>query len=260
MVSRVGGAATGALTGAATGASLGSIVPGIGTGLGAIGGGLIGGLSGYFGSTPDEYGQVNLQTPEQQDALSQLLGMLTQSGGEGGNYQLAQSYLGSLLNRDPAAYDRFAAPYLQEFEQQTIPRISQRFEGLGGGLGGGIPTSSGFGQALGGSAAQLQSDLARRFSELQYGAAGQASNQYNNLANLGLNQRAFQPTYQPGSTGIAGGLGQGLASGLGQQAGKTLMETLQNFLKNKATGTDPQNASPQPGQNPFTGKFYGGIT
>lgn len=230
----------GALGGAGSGAALGSAFPGIGTAVGAVGGGVLGGLGSLFGQS-DEFKQLPTQNPQQQQALSQLLGNLQQQGGPGGNYQKAQDYLGQLLSRDPQAYDRFAAPYLQQFQSQIIPMIAERFATQGGGMGG---ASSGFSQQLGQAGAGLQSNLAGLFANLQQNAAGQATNQYNQLANQGLGTNPFENLFIRGNTGVGGAVAGGLAQGLGQYGGSSLMQQLVSHLsgmnQNKATGTDVQ--------------------
>lgn len=224
MSGRAGAGFSGALGGAGSGALAGSFFGPVGTGIGAGLGALLGGIGGYSSFKPDRFRTRTLYTPQQTSALNQLLGNLQQMGGENGNYQAAQSYLGSLLSRDPQVYDRFAAPYLQQFEQETIPKLAERFAGLGA-MGGGL-SSSGFAQALGGAGAGLQSNLANLFANLQYGAAGDISNQYNQLANLGLGQRTFENFYQPGSAGLAGQLaGSGLGA-LGSLGEASLMQKL----------------------------------
>jgi len=229
--------AGGALAGAGTGAGIGSSfgLPGL-----AIGGG-IGGLAGLLAplfQKDEEYGQQGTLSPEQQQMMSQISGQMGQMGGQGGAYGQANQYLQDLLNRDPGVYDRFAAPYMQQFQQQILPQLGERFAGMGGGLGGGAGSSSGFAQALGGAGADLQSRLAGLFSNLQQGAAGQAMNQYNSLGQLGLGTKAIQPTYQPGSQGPLAGLISGGASGLAEGLGKYGPRMFGNNQANRATGTD----------------------
>lgn len=223
------GAASGALGGAATGATLGSIIPGIGTTLGALGGGLLGGLGGWFTSEPDQVHQATTQTPEQQEFLRQMLSQL-QGGGTNENYQAAQGYLSQLLQNDPASYEKFAAPYMQQFQQQTVPRLAERFAGMGGGLGGGALSSSGFAQALGGAGSDLQARLAQLYSGRQMDAANQSMGNYTNLASLGLGQRGFENYYQPGSPGIGGALIGGLAGGVGKASSAALIAKLMEAL------------------------------
>lgn len=169
-----------------------------------------------FGSK-DKMSQVSTLDPSQKQALQSILGQLGSMSGGGGAYSGAQNYLSSLLSGDPNAFAQFEAPYRQEFEQQTIPMLAERFAGLSP-MGGGL-SSSGFGQALGGAGAQLQAQLAGLHGNLRQGAASQAMGQFNNLANLGLGTRTFENVYQPGSTGLMGGALQGLGSGLGMGLG-----------------------------------------
>jgi hypothetical protein len=169
-----------------------------------------------FGSG-DKTSQLSTLDPNQQQALQGILGQLGSMSGGGGAYSGAQNYLSSLLSGDPNAFAQFEAPYRQEFESKTVPMLAERFAGLSP-MGGGL-SSSGFGQALGGAGAQLQSQLAGLHGQLRQGAAGQAMGQFNNLAGLGLGTRSFENMYQPGSTGLVGGALQGLGSGVGMGLG-----------------------------------------
>ena len=164
------------------------------------------------------------KTPEQQQFLQQLLGLLGQSQGPGGSYSGAQNYLSSLLSGDPNAFSQFEAPYRQEFEQRTIPGLAERFAGANA-MGGGL-SSSGFGQALGGAGAQLQSQLAGLHGALRQGAAGQALGQFNNLAGLRLGTSSFENVLRPGHGGLFGNALSGLFGGLGTGSGLGLMRLL----------------------------------
>ena len=99
-----------------------------------------------------------------------------------------------MLSGSPEAYEKFAAPHLRQFQEQTIPMLAERFAGLGGGLGGGALGSTGFGQAVGGAGAQLQSNLANLYAQLQQQAAQSAFGNYNQLSSLALGLSPFQPT------------------------------------------------------------------
>ena len=177
-------------------------------------------------------GDKNIQrgtlTGGQQQGLDQILNQLKSMAGQGGAYSGAQNYLQGLLSGDPNAFAQFEAPYRQQFEQQTLPGIAERFAGLNP-MGGGL-SSSGFGQALGGAGAQLQAQLAGLHGGLRNQAVGQAFGQYNQLANQGLGTRAFENQYQPGSGGLFGGLGTGAAQGFGQLGGMAgLLKLLSMF-------------------------------
>jgi hypothetical protein len=250
-----GSATSGALSGAATGASLGSFIPGIGTAIGAAGGGILGGLAGLFGggAKKDKTRQFENLLPEQKNQLLNILQQMGALQGPQGSYGMAQNYLNDMISGSPEAYSRFAAPYETQFQEQTLPGIAERFAGLGGGLGGGALSSSGFAQALGGAGTQFRSNLAGLYAQLQQQAANQALGQYNNLASLGLGIRPFENAYQPGSTGFAGGAGagllQGIGAGIGQGFGTGLSGKIAAAMNNPnvgpTTGTTPASKTIQ---------------
>ena len=192
--------------------------------------GAVTGLAGLFGigQKKDKFHQLPTLNKQQQGGLSGLFGQL--QGGVGQNYGAATDYLSQMLSGSPEAYNRFAAPYRTEFQEQTIPRLAERFAGIGGGLGGGALGSSGFGQAIGGAANQFQSNLANLYAQLQQQAAQSAMGQYGGLLGMGLNTRAFENLYQPGSTGLAGGILGGMGQGFGQGAGLNFGNQFQNWF------------------------------
>ena len=127
-------------------------------------------------------------------------------GGQNGGYGLANQYYNNLLGENQSqAFDQFSAPYLQQFQEQMLPQIAERFAGAG------ALSSSGFGQALGGAASGLQAQLAKLFSDLQSQAAGQQYGQYNQLSQMGLNYEPFQYTKNKGSKGFGGSFAEGLS-------------------------------------------------
>jgi hypothetical protein len=164
----------------------------------------------------------------QMQGLEGILSQLKQMMGSGGAYSGANNYLSQILSNDPNAMAQFEAPYRQQFESQTVPMLAERFAGMSP-TGGGL-SSSGFGQALGGAGAQLQSQLAGLHGSLRQGAAGQAMGQFNNLANLGLGSRSFENYAQPGSGGLFGNLLSGFSGGAGQGGGMALMMKLLPLL------------------------------
>lgn len=165
----------------------------------------------------DKITQQSTLDPGQQQFLQQMLSQLGGGGGVGQNFGQANDFLSRILSNDPNTMAQFEAPYRQQFEQQTLPGIAERFAG-GNAMGGGL-SSSGFGQALGGAGAQLQAQLAGLHGQLQQGASQQAMGQYNNMAGLGLGTRSFENIFQPGSGGLMGGALSGLGSGLGMGLG-----------------------------------------
>lgn len=180
----------------------------------------------------DKMSQTPTLDPSQMQFLQQLLGQLGGGGGVGQNFGAANDYISRILSNDPNTIAQFEAPYRQQFEQQTLPGIAERFAGANP-MGGGL-SSSGFGQALGGAGAQLQAQLAGLRGQLQQGASQQAMGQYNQLANLGLGTRTFENTFQPGSGGLLGGalsgLGSGLGMGLGFGGGSGILSALKSLF------------------------------
>jgi hypothetical protein len=166
---------------------------------------------------PDTLNKVATGTPEQDqlhnNILSQAMGMSQQGGG----YDLANQYYNNLLGANQQqAFGQFSAPYMQQFQEQMLPQIAERF------AGGGALSSSGFGQAVGGAASGLQAQLAQLFSQLQSQAAGQQYGQYNQLAQTGLNHQPFAYQKQQGSGGFLGPLLAAAGTAIGGPAGAAI--------------------------------------
>lgn len=89
-------------------------------------------------------------------------------GGQGGQGALGQ--LQGLLDPNSDIYKNFEKPYMNEFNEKTIPGIAEQFAG---GAHGGALSSSGFGQALSGAGAGLQANLAGKKSEMMMKAISQ---------------------------------------------------------------------------------------
>ena len=112
----------------------------------------------------EKFKKVPTMTVGQTGIQSQLEQMLGGGmGGQGGGLaQLFQTLLGNLNPQNPQQeFEGFEQPYLNEFEEQTLPGIAERFAGAG------ALSSSGFGQALGGARAGLAANLAGLKSGLQ---------------------------------------------------------------------------------------------
>lgn len=144
-----------------------------------------------FGKKPSMK-QLPSQSPQQQQLLNMLLSSL---GGQGGGLERIMQLLQGDL--EEGSEDDFAAPYIREFEEQTIPGLAERFAGFGSNSG--ALSSSGFGQALGAAGAGLQERLAALGSQ----------NKRNSVQNImqllgsGLGQQSFQYHEKPGHQGIA---------------------------------------------------------
>ena len=109
-----------------------------------------------FGSN-DKFRRMPTETPEQQGLHGNLLQnamQLSQQNAQmaqpGGGYNNAQNYYNSIFQPGNQAYEQFASPFMNQFQEQILPMLAERFAGQG------ALSSSGFGQALGGAGAGLQ--------------------------------------------------------------------------------------------------------
>jgi hypothetical protein len=138
-------------------------------------------------------------TRSQNQFLNQILSQL-KGGGLGQGYEQGLGLLQDYLNPQSDLYKNFEAPYLQQFEQQTLPGLAERFAGMGA-MGQGL-SSSGFGQALGAAGSNLQTQLASLKSGMQRQSIGDILGQYNTQASLGLGQQPFAYMQTPASPGF----------------------------------------------------------
>ena len=171
-------------------------------GLGGLGG-LLGGGGG------DEEIRHSLFTDEQQKLLSQILGGL---GGEGGATEQGLSFLTNLLSGDQGSFERAAAPFTRQFEEQTVPQLASRFAGQD------ALSSSAFGQALGGAGAGLQENLAAlKGQQQQQGLQGLMQ-----LMGIGLTKQFDTEIKQAAPNPLAGILGTVIGGAVGGPAGASI--------------------------------------
>ena len=183
-----------------------------------------------FGGKP-KLEKVPTGTPEQQQfGGTDLINFLQQSMGEGGGFNAANQYDQSLLGQGPEAFNQFSQPYLQQFQEQILPMIAERF------AGGGALSSSGFGQALGGAASGLQAQLAQLFSQLQQQAAQGEYGQFNNQSQQALNYQPFSYNKQQGSGGILQPLAIGAGTALGGPLGGAAASGITSLFKSLSGG------------------------
>lgn len=175
------------------------------------------GFSDWLFGSSDKMKKIDTGTKEQQGLHNNILSQAMGMSGAGGGYNQAQQYYNNFLGSDQQqAFDQFSSPYMQQFQEQMLPQIAERF------AGGGALSSSGFGQALGGAGAGLQSQLAQLFSQLQGQAAGAQTNQFNQLSQQGLNYQPFAYQQQQGSQGFLGPLLGGIGTAMGGPIGSAL--------------------------------------
>jgi hypothetical protein len=135
------------------------------------------GMSEFLGGTPGRFDQVGRYNPNQERAFNQLLSQGLQG-----------------LMNPQAGFQPIANQARQQFQNQTVPSLAERFTaGAGGAL-----SSPAFASQLGSAGAQLEGNLAS--GAAQYGM----NNQSNLLQMLGMGLQPQFDTYQnPGQAGFA---------------------------------------------------------
>lgn len=141
-----------------------------------------------------------------------------------GGQQQAMGLLQSMLDPNSEFFKNFENQQMTQFNEQTLPNIAERFAG---GSSGGALSSSGFGQALGGAASGLQSNLAAGKSNMIMQALQQLLGQYNTQAQNVLGAQPFDLQDQ------GAGFGGGFASGMGNIPWNDIMKL---FGGNQASG------------------------
>jgi hypothetical protein len=188
-------------------------------------------VSDWMFGSPDQLQKVPTGSKEQmqfggQDLIKWLQGMMQQGGG----FDLANQYDQGLLGGGQDAFNQFSAPYMQQFQEQILPQIAERF------AGGGALSSSGFGQSIGGAASGLQANLAQMFEQLKGQAAQRQQGQFQNLSQVGLNYQPYAYNQKQGSggffapllAGIGAGIGGPLGAGIGQGIGSGVSSLFKN--------------------------------
>lgn len=138
-------------------------------------------------------------------------------------------YFSDLMSGSPEAFKAFEAPYLQQYQNEVIPMISERFAGQG--TGAGALNSSAFQNTLAESAKRLQTNLAGMKSNLGMQAA---STMYSGkLGAMGISP--FENIYMQGTQG-------------GQGAGNLMSSLLPLAFMNIGGGGGGGGAS-----NPYAG-------
>lgn len=166
-------------------------------------------------------GSESKMKPFNKQSIQSLIDLL-QGGGLQGNslFGTGSSFLQNLLSGNPEAFKNFEAPYLQQFNEQIVPGIAERFAGAGTGSGAG--SSSALFNSLAQAGRSLSTDLAGLRSGLQMQALPQALNyaQQPILNQIAAAQALPGQYYErAGQPGILQGLGQGAAFGIGQTLG-----------------------------------------
>lgn len=165
------------------------------------------------------FGSDSSMDPYNQQALNTILQMLKGKNGIEQNqaYQGGNDFLRRLFSNDPQQLQEFQQPYLDNYNENIVPDIANRFAGMGTGASG--LSSSGFQQTLAQSSRGLQKDLAQMRGQQQLGALTSAL-QYaqqpisNKLAAAQSVPGQYYET--PGQSGFLQSFAQGAGQGIGK--------------------------------------------
>src|SRR6516165_1895689 len=82
--------------------------------------------------TEDKFTKLSTGTKEQEALHNSIIAQAMGLQAPGGGYDLARQYNANLLgpNREQA-FQQFSEPYLQQFQEQMLPQIAERFAGMG---------------------------------------------------------------------------------------------------------------------------------
>lgn len=148
---------------------------------------------------------IQYYTPEQQQYMDMLLQQTQQP------LQSGLGFFQELMGGGDEAAQRMSAPYMRQFQEQTVPELAQRFASMG------ALDSSAFTQQLGAAGAGLSENLAALRENLRMQALGQLPN----IAGIGQGglQRRFETMIRPGTSGIMPGLLAAAGTALGGPLG-----------------------------------------
>lgn len=182
-----------------------------GLGLGGLGLGLgtKGGRTALFGREAGFDKPQETLSPEQKELRDRIL-QLTEEGTEG-----AFDYIKQILSGEPGAFEAFEKPYLQQFEREIVPGITERLGGKSGSAGA-LSSSS-----LNRSVAQAGTDLSTNLAALRSQLKDQALSRLQGYTGQSLN-----PTQQFAFRQPTGGLLGGAAQGVGQAGILALLKAL----------------------------------
>jgi hypothetical protein len=156
-------------------------------------GGFFKSLGRFLGGTPAKRENVSTLLPGQEPLRDQAINA-AMNPGAGGAFGTTADYYRDLMSDNPADYQAFAAPAMRQFNEQTIPGLSEQFAGLGAGS----LSSSGFRNAAVGAGA----DLSERLGALRANLRQQGAQGLMGIGQQGLKNYSQNMETQPGSEGF----------------------------------------------------------
>jgi len=219
-------------------------------------------LGNIFTGTPDKHEQISTLRPEQEALYQQLINSGINPGA-GGAFGESADYYRNLLSDNSADYQAFAAPQMRQFNEETIPGLSEQFAGMGaGGL-----SSSGFRNA----AVNAGTDLSERLGAIRAQLRQTGAQGLQNIGQQGLQNYSQDRITQQGSGGLlsqtAPLVGAGIGFLAGGPAGASAGYQGGNMLKNSfggsnvgsrssPYGTSQMRASPQLPNSQYNQRGY----
>ena len=169
-------------------------------------------MSSFLFGSDDKFNKMSTMSGGQEKFFNQYM---KQMQGMMPGMKQATGMLQQYMDPNSDVYKNFEKPYMQQFEDETVPMLAERFAGMGGGMGGGL-SSSGFGQSLGAAGSQLQTNLAQMKSQMQRQSIMDMLSQFNQMSGLGLGTQSFSYGHQPASQGLVPGAVNAFAQGAGK--------------------------------------------
>jgi hypothetical protein len=191
---------------------------------------------GFFdfltGTDPQDYQQTLLapeQIPLYEQSVNAGLGR-----GAGGAFGTSADYYRDLLSNDSEDYNRFAAPEMRQFNEQTIPGLAEQFAGMGS---GGLSSSSFRNAAVGAGA-----DLGERLGAIRANLRTQGAQGLFQAGQQGM-QHHLENVHIPGQPGMLQGAASGIGQGLMQMGGSAMQGGGQSGGQSAPMGGGTQSIS-----------------
>ena len=199
------------------------------------------------GSGDSGYEKFPIYDKGQQKIHNQLINNTQQIGGMGGGFDKALQNLIAQLDPQSSIHKQFEQPYINEYEQQTIPNLAERFAGMG--AQGGALSSSGFGQALSSAGANLQTNLAQMSSNRSQDAMKSLLDLYQKMVQSSLQSSPYAYVNEQKGGGY-GGAAQGIAN-----VSPGAWEGLLNSFKSSSDSSSPSASSSYNQDFPLTSYY-----
>lgn len=172
------------------------------------------------------FGSDSSMDPFNKKSLDAILQILKGKNGIQNNqtYQGGNNFLQNLFSNDPQQMQQFQQPYMDNFNQNIVPDISNRFAGMGTGNSG--LSSSGFQQTLAQAGRGLQRDLAQmRGQQQMQGLPAALQYAQQPISNQLAAAQSVPGQYfeTPGQSGLFQSFAQGAGKGAGQAATNWLL-------------------------------------